>query len=83
MILRIEIYQTRSGRLKQHGRNDRAWLIPENDEEQRELIAMAKVQRPVDLRGSSNIHRDMESLRSAARAIDPQFKEEAPRIIRG
>lgn len=83
MILRIEIYQTQSGRPKQHRRNDRAWLITESEEEQKQLIKMAKIPRPIDLQGSSNIERDIESLRATARAIDPEFKEEPPKIIRG
>jgi hypothetical protein len=83
MILRIEIYQTQSSRPKQRGRNDRAWLIPESEEERQRLITMAKIPRPTDLRGSSNIERDIESLRGTARAIDPEFKEEVPNIIRG
>jgi len=83
MILRREKYQTRSGRPKQGGPNDRAWLIPENEEERQKLITMARIPRPTDLRGVSNIERDIESLRSTARGIDPEFKEEAPKIIRG
>ena len=81
MILRREIYKTPSGRPKQHGRNDRAWLVPEGEEERRQLQALAKVGLPTDLRGSSAIERDLDGLRSTARAIDPEFREESPTII--
>lgn len=83
MILRREIYQTACGRPKQRGRNDRAWLIPESEEELRELDVLRKVGRPTELRGLSNIARDLDGLRNTARAIDSEFREESPKIIRG
>ena len=81
MILRWTIYETRSGRPRVGGRNDKAWLIPESPEEVKKLDEYKVRGHLTSCTGKSAIERNLEALKETARAIDPNFTED-PRVIR-
>ncbi len=82
MIVRQTIYETRSHKPKVGGRNDRAWLVPENDEEREKMKEKRERGFLIEIRGRADWERKLEELCRTARAIDPNFKKEDPRFIR-
>ena len=64
------------------GRNDRVWLVPENEEELEKLKEKRERGSPTEFTGRADWERKLEELCRTARTIDPNFKKEDPRIIR-
>ena len=80
VILKGQMFVTRSGRPKVHGRTDWLKLIPETPEEAGKLKQRQEHRLPIAHHGSGDWSRALEELRNVGRTIDPHLKEDIREI---
>ncbi|MBI2080151.1 MAG: hypothetical protein HYT86_00220 [candidate division NC10 bacterium] len=80
MILKGQMFMTRTGRSKVHGRMDWLKLIPETPAEAGKLKERQEHRLPIAHHGSGDWSRALEELRNVGRAIDPHLKEDIREI---